>query len=205
MFQFKIVKEVNKCLRTIDEGGVILHPTDTVYGLAGDSANNKVSIKINQIKKRKVDKPLIHLMSGIEMISDYVNNISETAFKFLKKNEPTTVIFTNINENKSKLNSIAIRIPSNDPFFKNFGQRCMNFVRSMPAPQLSCTFGYGEQMNQITHTVKKKSEIFPDYNWIAPCIPAGCGFLSHGYLSNSIWNWIQLYLDSYPTTKNDLN
>ena len=55
------------------------------------------------------------------------------------------------------------------------------------------------------HTVKKKSEIFPDYNWIAPCIPAGCGFLSHGYLSNSIWNWIQLYLDSYPTTKNDLN
>ena len=44
-----------------------------------------------------------------------------------------------------------IKIPSNDPFFKQFGQRCMNFVRSMPAPQLSCTFGYGEQMNQITH------------------------------------------------------
>ena len=44
-----------------------------------------------------------------------------------------------------------IEIPSNDPFFSKHGQRCMNFVRSMPAPQLSCTFGYGEQMNQITH------------------------------------------------------
>ena len=44
-----------------------------------------------------------------------------------------------------------IEIPSNDPFFSRHGQRCMNFVRSMPAPQLSCTFGYGEQMNQITH------------------------------------------------------
>ena len=44
-----------------------------------------------------------------------------------------------------------IEIPSNDPFFRRFGQRCMNFVRSMPAPQQSCTFGYGEQMNQITH------------------------------------------------------
>jgi len=44
-----------------------------------------------------------------------------------------------------------IQIPSNDPFFKRFGQRCMNFVRSMPAPQQTCTFGYGEQMNQITH------------------------------------------------------
>ena len=75
-----------------------------------------------------------------------------------------------------------IEIPDNDPFYKQFGQRCMNFVRSMPAPQLrkpsqrylilqlldffkfmknanfknslkcvfSCTFGFGEQMNQIT-------------------------------------------------------
>jgi len=44
-----------------------------------------------------------------------------------------------------------IDIPENDPFFKPFGQRCMNFVRSMPAPQQTCSFGYGEQMNQITH------------------------------------------------------
>jgi len=44
-----------------------------------------------------------------------------------------------------------IEIPENDPFFKKFDQRCMNIVRSMPAPQQSCTFGYGEQMNQITH------------------------------------------------------
>jgi len=44
-----------------------------------------------------------------------------------------------------------IEIPENDPFFKKYKQRCMNFVRSMPGPQQSCTFGYGEQMNQITH------------------------------------------------------
>jgi len=43
-----------------------------------------------------------------------------------------------------------IEIPENDPFFKKHGQRCMHFVRSMPAPQLGCTFGYGEQSNQIT-------------------------------------------------------
>ena len=43
-----------------------------------------------------------------------------------------------------------IELPENDPFFMKHGQRCMNFVRSMPAPQLGCTFGYGEQMNQIT-------------------------------------------------------
>ena len=44
-----------------------------------------------------------------------------------------------------------IEIPADDPFFRQFGQRCMNFVRSVPALQLGCSFGFGEQMNQITH------------------------------------------------------
>ena len=44
-----------------------------------------------------------------------------------------------------------VDIPSNDPFYKKHGQRCMNFVRSMPGPGQDCTFGYAEQMNQVTH------------------------------------------------------
>jgi peroxidase len=46
---------------------------------------------------------------------------------------------------------LPIGIPANDPFFRQHGQRCMNFVRSLPGPQASCTFGYAEQQNQITH------------------------------------------------------
>ena len=45
----------------------------------------------------------------------------------------------------------AIDIPSNDPFYSKHQQRCMNFVRSMPGPGQDCTFGYAEQMNQISH------------------------------------------------------
>ena len=44
-----------------------------------------------------------------------------------------------------------IDIPINDPFFRRHNQRCMNFVRSLPGPNQECSFGYGEQMNQITH------------------------------------------------------
>ena len=51
---------------------------------------------------------------------------------------------------KSNMLYIFTEIPEEDPFFKQHGQRCMHFVRSMPAPQLGCTFGYGEQQNQIT-------------------------------------------------------
>lgn len=46
---------------------------------------------------------------------------------------------------------LPIRIPDDDPFFAKHGQRCMSFIRSMPAPRSDCNFGFGEQMNQITH------------------------------------------------------
>jgi hypothetical protein len=52
----------------------------------------------------------------------------------------------------------------------------------------------------IICTVKKNPDIFPDWNRIAPCVPAGIGFLSGGWLSNSIWKLIWIYLDFW---KND--
>ena len=47
----------------------------------------------------------------------------------------------------------------------------------------------------VRYTVKRSPETFPDWNWIAPCIPAGFGFLFAGWLSNSIWKLIRIYLD----------
>ena len=49
MFQFKFLNELNQCLKTINDGGIILHPTDTVYGLGGNANDNNVTRKINQI------------------------------------------------------------------------------------------------------------------------------------------------------------
>ncbi len=42
---------------------------------------------------------------------------------------------------------LPIVIPTDDPFFSKFGQRCMSFVRSTPAPRFDCSFGYGEQVS----------------------------------------------------------
>lgn len=58
----------------------------------------------------------------------------------------------------------SIEIPKDDPFFSQFGQRCMSFVRSTPAPRFDCSFGYGEQVSQsikqyerVMLTLEKKS------------------------------------------------
>tara|TARA_A100001011_G_scaffold30272_1_gene29257 strand:+ start:1157 stop:1711 length:555 start_codon:yes stop_codon:yes gene_type:complete len=126
MFQFKFLNELNECLKTINDGGIILHPTDTVYGLGGNANDNNVTRKINQIKKRELDQPLIHLMSDIEMVSCYVENISETAIEFLSDSNPTTVIFSNTNGKNTNLKSIAVRIPSD-----NF---CLSLIKELKYP-----------------------------------------------------------------------
>ena len=51
MFQFKFLNELNECLKTINDGGIIFHPTDTVYGIGGNANDNNATRKINRIKK----------------------------------------------------------------------------------------------------------------------------------------------------------
>ncbi|ODM96552.1 Chorion peroxidase [Orchesella cincta] len=50
-------------------------------------------------------------------------------------------------------NCFPIEIPSSDPFYSRFGQRCMNFVRSRMAPRIDCSLGYADQMNALTHWI----------------------------------------------------
>ena len=46
---------------------------------------------------------------------------------------------------------LPIEIPANDQFYRQHGQRCMNFVRSMVGPRIDCSLGYADQLSQITH------------------------------------------------------
>ena len=66
------IKEISGILQ---KGGVILYPTDTIWGLGCDATNEKAVKKIYQIKKRELDKPLIVLVDGVEMLKTYVDEI----------------------------------------------------------------------------------------------------------------------------------
>ena len=55
-----------------------------------------------------------------------------------------------IRESNRHRECFPISLPNNDHVFGKFGQRCMEFVRSMPAPRSGCNFGPREQVNQIT-------------------------------------------------------
>ena len=106
-------KEVNKCVEVLKNGGIILYPTDTIYGIGCDSYNLKAMENVNKLKGSNPSKPLIHLMNSLKMVEIYLKQIPEIAKKSLTGKNPTTVIFNNLNNNQLNHKSIAIRIPKN--------------------------------------------------------------------------------------------
>jgi len=113
-----ILKEVENAIKVLEKGGVILYPTDTIWGIGCDATNKFAVEKIYHIKKREKNKSMIVLLDSIDQLNNYVNNIPSIAYEMIAKAErPITIIYpeaTNLAENIiASDGSIAIRIPDN--------------------------------------------------------------------------------------------
>ncbi len=69
--------DVLKISNVIKDGGIVVIPTDTVYGIVADGTNEEVIRRTYEIKKRDYSKPMILLVSSYEMLEEYVGDISE--------------------------------------------------------------------------------------------------------------------------------
>jgi L-threonylcarbamoyladenylate synthase len=87
-------EDLNSALKTLREGGIILYPTDTIWGLGCDATNEKAIEKIFQLKKRRESKSLIILVNGYQMLERYVINVPEAAASILDvADKPITIIY----------------------------------------------------------------------------------------------------------------
>ena len=116
-------QEIQNSLKVLNEGGLILYPTDTVWGIGCDATNEEAVKKVFQLKQREDSKALICLVSDDRMLKKHVKNIPEAAFSILDVTEtPITIIYDNPQHLASNLissdNSIAIRIPNDDFCFQ---------------------------------------------------------------------------------------
>jgi len=96
----QVMKEINfdedlkLALNVLIKGGVILYPTDTIWGLGCDATNQEAVEKIFQIKERKESKSLIVLVNGFAMLERYVSNIPDVAAEILEvTDKPITIIY----------------------------------------------------------------------------------------------------------------
>jgi len=89
--QSDILAEAVKVLR---EGGIILYPTDTIWGIGCDATDPKAVAKVYSIKKREDSKALVLLASGLDMIGRYVKDIPDMAVQLIEVNDrPMTIIY----------------------------------------------------------------------------------------------------------------
>tara|TARA_B100001769_G_C22023913_1_gene550195 strand:- start:516 stop:1070 length:555 start_codon:yes stop_codon:yes gene_type:complete len=107
--------ELKKAVKVLKNGGTILYPTDTVWGIGCDATNFEAVKKIFKIKNRISEKALICLVQDIKMLKKYVSGVTQDIELLINDPTPTTIIYNNpqnIAENIiAKDNTLAIRIP----------------------------------------------------------------------------------------------
>lgn len=86
--------EIQKALEVLRNGGVILYPTDTVWGIGCDATDPEAVAKVYAIKDREDSKSLVLLASDMDMICRYVREVPEMAIQLVEVNDkPMTIIY----------------------------------------------------------------------------------------------------------------
>ncbi|HOK37351.1 MAG: L-threonylcarbamoyladenylate synthase [Bacteroidales bacterium] len=113
-------RQVRQIVEILKEGGVIIYPTDTVYGIGCDIYKPKAIERVAQIKGIKPEKANFSIICyDLSHISDFTRPIDNNIFKLMKRNLPgpfTFILEANINVPKilkSNRKSIGIRVPDN--------------------------------------------------------------------------------------------
>jgi len=113
-------REIKKIVAVLKKGGLIIYPTDTVYGLGCDITNSKALEKIARIKGIKLAKAnWSFICTDLSNLSDYVRQIDSATFKILKRALPGPYTFilpgnNNLPKDFKKKKTVGIRIPDNN-------------------------------------------------------------------------------------------
>ena len=125
--------EVENALKVLSEGGIILYPSDTIWGIGCDATNDKAVKKIYELKKRAKSKALIILIAEYANMYKLLDQVSPNAYQYMHEPKPTTVVFDNIKNISSDIlatdGSAAVRLVK-DKF-------CENLILKLGQPLVS--------------------------------------------------------------------
>ncbi len=153
--------DIRKAIEAMRKGGVILYPTDTVWGLGCDSGNQAAVEKIFSIKKRTDSKSLIVLVNSTDMLSRYVDNVPAVALQMAEISDtPMTIVYDRGRNLASGLTaddgSVGIRVTS-DPF-------CNDLIVALRKPLVSTSANIsGEATPAIFDEISEEIKSAVDY------------------------------------------
>ncbi|WP_214071558.1 L-threonylcarbamoyladenylate synthase [Mucilaginibacter sp. dw_454] len=119
--------EIAKALKVIQEGGIILYPTDTIWGIGCDATNTEAVQKIYKLKQRAESKSMIILLDTDAKLPSYVQEVPELAYNLIEYAEnPLTLVMSGARNISPALiaadGSVGIRV-SDHPFCQGLIQR----------------------------------------------------------------------------------
>ena len=134
--------EIENAIKVLSSGGIIIYPTDTIWGIGCDATNDKAVAKVFDLKQRSESKSLITLVDDINMLQLYIPDIPDEIPNFLNKaKRPTTVIYshpTGLAENVIAAdNTVAIRIVQN--------KFCKALIHEFGGPIVSTSANFSNQ------------------------------------------------------------
>ncbi|MET0570830.1 MAG: L-threonylcarbamoyladenylate synthase [Pedobacter agri] len=170
--------EINKALEVIKNGGVILYPTDTIWGLGCDATNAAAVDKLLKIKNRPAEKSLIVLLDVDSKLQSYVKEIPEVAYDLIEYAEnPLTIIFSDAKNLAANVinadGSVGIRIVKHDfctPLIQRFRKPIVSTSANLSGkpspkffddidPEILDAVDYVVDFEQENRNIKKPSTI----------------------------------------------
>lgn len=136
-------EDLLQAVEVLHRGGIILYPTDTIWGIGCDATNPDAVEKVYLIKERPVGKSMLILVADIEMAEGYTENTPDLTWEVMEEAlDPLTLIFPHARNLAYNLpapdGSIGIRLPK-DPF-------CLDLIRLFGKPIVSSSANQSNKM-----------------------------------------------------------
>lgn len=133
-------EDIKEAIRVMQEGGIILYPTDTIWGIGCDATNPEAVKKVYDLKQRSDSKALIVLLDSEAKLNYYLEEVPELAWDLIEMTEkPLTIIYDKARNVAPNLladdGSLAIRI-SREKFSKEL---CMRFRKAIVSTSANIT------------------------------------------------------------------
>lgn len=141
-------RDIKKVVDVLRNGGLVIYPTDTVYGLGCDITNTSALERVAQIKSVKLDKAnFSFICEDLSNLSDYVKQIDSRTFKILKRCLPGPYTFilpgnSNLPNVFKKKKTVGIRVPNNNI--------CKAIVRELGNPIVSTSIRDEDEVIEYT-------------------------------------------------------
>ena len=162
--------DIKKSLEVLNSGGILLYPTDTVWGLGCDATNYQAVDKIYKIKRRIESKSLIILIDAIESLASYVRKVPEITSDLLKSiDNPVTIIYSNARNLAPNVvagdGTIGIRIVEDvfcTELIRQFGRPIVSTSANISGEETPSLFSHISQevKDEVDYIVKYRQDMF---------------------------------------------